>query len=47
MTQKSERIAEEETKCKHMAEIAQHDLDEAMPALKEAIEVYVYIYLSV
>ncbi|XP_071165421.1 dynein axonemal heavy chain 2-like [Mytilus edulis] len=38
VTIKSERIGEEEAKCKHMADIAQHDLDEAMPALKEAIE---------
>ncbi|KAK3095642.1 hypothetical protein FSP39_017066 [Pinctada imbricata] len=37
VAQKSERIAEEETKCQHMADLAQHDLDEALPALQEAI----------
>lgn len=39
MAQKGERIAEEETKCQHMADLAQHDLDEALPALQEAIKV--------
>ncbi|KAK7102408.1 hypothetical protein V1264_020630 [Littorina saxatilis] len=35
---KSERIAEEETKCQHMADLAQADLDEALPALQEAMQ---------
>ncbi|ESP04959.1 hypothetical protein LOTGIDRAFT_184938 [Lottia gigantea] len=38
VAQKGERIAEEETKCRHMAELAQQDLDEALPALQEAIK---------
>ncbi|XP_055959532.1 dynein axonemal heavy chain 2-like, partial [Patella vulgata] len=38
VAQKGERIAEEETKCRHMAELAQTDLDEALPALQEAIK---------
>jgi len=33
---RSEKIAEEEKKCHVMAENAQHDLDEALPALAEA-----------
>ena len=33
---RSEKIAEEEDKCRVMAENAQHDLDEALPALAEA-----------
>lgn len=37
MAQKSERIAEEEAKCKHMADLAEQDLKEAMPALQEAM----------
>ncbi|OAF69166.1 Axonemal beta dynein heavy chain 2 [Intoshia linei] len=37
VSQKSEKIAEEGVKCKHMADLAQHDLDEALPALQEAI----------
>lgn len=37
MAQKSERIAEEEAKCKHMADLAEQDLNEAMPALQEAM----------
>ena len=39
VAQKSEKIGEEEIKCKHMAELAQHDLDEALPALQEAMSV--------
>jgi dynein heavy chain len=39
VTQKSEKIGEEEGKCKHMAELAQHDLDEALPAMEEAMRV--------
>ncbi|KAL0267127.1 UNVERIFIED_CONTAM: hypothetical protein PYX00_009482 [Menopon gallinae] len=34
---KSEKIAEEEIACKKLAKIAQADLDEAMPALEEAL----------
>ncbi|PVD19154.1 hypothetical protein C0Q70_21718 [Pomacea canaliculata] len=37
VAQKSERIADEETKCQHMADLAQNDLNEALPALQEAI----------
>ena len=37
MTQKSEKIAEEEAKCQHIADLAQHELDEAIPALEEAM----------
>eukprot|EP00106_Octopus_bimaculoides_P014248 XP_014781690.1 PREDICTED: dynein heavy chain 2, axonemal-like [Octopus bimaculoides] len=37
VAQKSERISEEEIKCKHMADLAQQDLSEAMPALEEAM----------
>lgn len=36
---KSEKIKEEETKCQALADIAQADLNEAMPALEEAIKV--------
>ena len=39
VTQKSEKIGEEEAKCKHMADLAQHDLDEALPAMEEAMRV--------
>lgn len=35
---KSEKIAEEEEKCRGMAENAQRDLDEAIPALQEAMK---------
>lgn len=34
---KSEKIAEEEAACKKLAKFAQADLDEAMPALEEAL----------
>lgn len=37
VTKKSIKIGEEEIQCKRMAEVAQADLDEAMPALEEAI----------
>ncbi|XP_052771287.1 dynein axonemal heavy chain 2-like isoform X2 [Mya arenaria] len=37
VAQKSERIADEEIKCQHMADLAQNDLNEALPALQEAI----------
>lgn len=37
VAQKSERIADEETKCQHMADLAQNDLNEALPALQEAM----------
>lgn len=36
VAQKSERIKEEEIKCQSMADVAQADLDEALPALEEA-----------
>ena len=39
VAQKSEKIGEEEAKCQHMADLAQHDLDEALPALEEAMKV--------
>lgn len=39
VAQKSERIADEEIKCQHMADLAQSDLNEALPALEEAIKV--------
>lgn len=35
----SEKIGAEEVKCKEMAENAQRDLDEALPALEEAMKV--------
>ncbi|XP_030837708.1 dynein heavy chain 2, axonemal [Strongylocentrotus purpuratus] len=35
---RSEKIGEEEVRCKQMAEAAQHDLDEALPALAEAVK---------
>lgn len=41
VAQKSERIADEEAKCQHMADLAQSDLNEALPALEEAIKVSV------
>ena len=42
MAARSEKIAEEETKCLAMAENAQHDLDEALPALQEAVKVWIW-----
>ena len=36
---RSEKIAEEEERCKKLAEAAQQDLDEAIPALEEATKV--------
>jgi len=39
VAQKSEKIGEEEAKCQHMADLAQHDLDEALPALEAAMRV--------
>jgi len=38
--QKSEKINEEKIKCQHMADLAQADLAEAMPALEEAVKVH-------
>ena len=38
VAQKSEKIGEDEVRCKHMAELAQHDLAEALPALEEAMK---------
>lgn len=37
----SEKIGAEELQCKAMAENAQRDLDEALPALEEAMKVYI------
>lgn len=42
----SEKIGEEEVKCKAMAENAQRDLDEALPALEEAMKVDLCLDLS-
>ena len=39
VTVRSEKITEEEAKCRKLAEVAQRDLDEALPALQEAIKV--------
>ena len=39
VAQKGERIREEEVKCQAMADVAQADLDEALPALEEANKV--------
>ena len=44
MAQKSERIKEEESKCQAMADVAQADLDEALPALEEANRVSTHIF---
>ena len=38
---RSEKIAEEELRCQHLAEAAQKDLDEALPALEEAVKVQI------
>ena len=39
VTARSEKIAVEEARCKELADAAQHDLDEALPALEEAVKV--------
>lgn len=39
VSSESEKIAAEELECKAMAENAQRDLDEALPALEEAMKV--------
>lgn len=39
MTANSEKIAVEEVKCKALADNAQKDLEEALPALEEAMKV--------
>lgn len=39
MSANSEKIAAEKIKCKAMADNAQRDLDEALPALEEAMKV--------
>ena len=36
---RSEKIAEEEARCMVLADAAQKDLDEALPALQEAVKV--------
>lgn len=45
VAQKSERIKEEEIKCQAMADVAQADLNEALPALEEANKVRVTFIL--
>lgn len=42
VSDKSVKIAAEELQCKAMAENAQRDLDEAMPALNEAMKVNLF-----
>jgi len=45
--QKSEKINEEKIKCQHMADLAQADLAEAMPALEEAVKVqHITIFIT-
>lgn len=39
----SEKIGAEELQCKAMADNAQRDLDEALPALEEAMKVDLYL----
>ena len=39
MQARSEKIGEEEARCKTMADAAKEDLAEAMPALAEAVKV--------
>ena len=46
MQQKSEKINEEKIKCQHMADLAQADLAEAMPALEEAVKVYSLLIIA-
>jgi hypothetical protein len=41
VAQKSEKIQEDEVRCKHMADLAEQDLNEALPALQEAMKVCV------
>ena len=36
---RSEKIAEDEQRCKQLADVAQKDLDAAIPALEEAVKV--------
>ncbi|XP_064639639.1 dynein axonemal heavy chain 2-like isoform X2 [Lineus longissimus] len=38
VAQKSEKIGEDEVRCRHMADLAQQDLNEAVPALEEAMK---------
>ena len=47
MQQKSEKINEEKIKCQHMADLAQADLAEAMPALEEAVKVHYIIIIVI
>ena len=42
---RSIKIAEEEGKCKVLAEAAQKDLDEALPALEEAMKVHYIMHI--
>ena len=45
MSAHSEKIGAEEIKCKAMADNAQRDLDEALPALEEAMKVFPLLHL--
>ena len=47
VTARSEKIAVEEARCKELANAAQHDLDEALPALEEAVKVCCRCYIPV
>ena len=47
VTARSEKIAVEEARCKELADAAQHDLDEALPALEEAVKVCCRCYVPV
>ena len=47
VTARSEKIAVEEARCKELADAAQHDLDEALPALEEAVKVCCRCYIPV
>ncbi len=42
---RSEKISEEEARCSQLAEAAQKDLDEALPALEEAVKVCVHVFV--
>ena len=44
---RSEKIAEDEQRCKQLADVAQKDLDAAIPALEEAVKVRTYIHVCI
>lgn len=44
VTARSKKIGEEEEKCSVLASAAQKDLDEALPALEEAVKVCTYTH---